>query len=169
MTMPSRAEIHPVLLLTLKEFGASEPRPVVDAVTRAFSNQLTRDDLERRQQDGRSSLWRNRVRWARQDLADMGLVDRSVRGVWKLTEAGERQAAALSYATSDERALAAADELRSPYEGAEIEPANEAVRAMLITLLHEVANTELPWTSGRLDDGSMVIYYDGRLRVLVLP
>ena len=40
---------------------------------------------------------------------------------------------------------------------------------MLITLLNEVSNAELPWTSGRLDDGSMVIYYNGRLRVLLLP
>ncbi len=166
--MPSRAEIHPVLLLTLNEFGACEPQFVVDAVTKAFAHSLTRDDLERLQQDGRSSLWRNRVRWARQDLADLGLIDRSERGVWRLTAAGERQAAALEYRASDDL-LAVAEEAQSPYGEAALEPANEAVRMMLITLLNEVSNAELPWTSGRLDDGSMVIYYNGRPRVLLLP
>ena len=132
--------------------------------------QLTAEDLSRRQPDGRNA-WRNTVQHIRYQLANEGLVDRSASGIWRLTAEGFEQARAMTveYQASDGLSLAAAEEVGSPYGGADGELANEAVRSMLITLLNEVSNGELAWTSERLDDGSMVVFYNGRLRVLVLP
>ena len=168
MAVPSHAELKRALLVALavqpQGIRPIEAYPLVEAQL----PQLTPEDLARRQPDGRNA-WRNTIQHIRYLLAKDGLVDRSEVGVWRLTAAGERQAAALAFGAADELALAAAEEAQSPYGHAALEPANEAVRMMLITLLNEVSNAELPWTSGRLDDGSMVIYYNGRLRVLLLP
>ena len=95
MVMPSRKQIRPVLLRVLLERGASTPRTAVDAVTRAFWEQLTDEDLERRQRDGRSSLWSNRVRWARQDLVSENKISTEERGLWKLTSLGRQVAGEL--------------------------------------------------------------------------
>ena len=40
---------------------------------------------------------------------------------------------------------------------------------MLLALLQEVTNAELPWTVEHLDDGSVALSYDGRLRVILRP
>lgn len=170
MATPSYAELKRVLLLALASqpdgIRPSDAYPLVEALL----PQLTAEDVSRRQPDGRNA-WRNTVQHIRYQLANEGLVDRSESGIWRLTPQGFEQARAMTveYQASDERTLAVADEAQSPYGQAALEPANEAVRMMLITLLNEVSNAELPWTSGRLDDGSMVIYYNGRLRVLLLP
>ena len=92
MTMPTRRQIHPVLLRVLRDWdGPARPRDVVSAVTAQFP-QLAAEDLAARQADGRSSLWRNRVHWARQDLAQLGYIDATVRGIWSLTASGRAQA-----------------------------------------------------------------------------
>ncbi len=93
VVMPTRYQIHPVLLDILHDAGSMKSAEAVETVTQAFSDQLTEEDLARRQKNGKSSLWRNRVRWARQDLRIRGLIDGSERGVWKLTAQGAELAA----------------------------------------------------------------------------
>ncbi len=91
MTMPTRAEIHPVLLRTLAQWlGTPRPRDVIAKVTEAFPK-LTDKDLASTNKGGEST-WINRVHWARQDLLIRGLIDGSVKGVWQLTEQGRKEA-----------------------------------------------------------------------------
>jgi hypothetical protein len=83
-----------VLLRVLAEFGGSaRPVDVYPRVTAAFP-EITASDLGELLTDGKTNRWTNRIQWARQDLAELGLVDTSERGVWKLSEDGKRLAAA---------------------------------------------------------------------------
>ena len=91
MALPSRQQIHPVLLRTLLDFGeAAKPAVVVPIVTKAFP-ELTEDDLKQEKKDG-TNKWTNRVHWARQDLVISGHIDGSQRGIWRLTPQGQDRA-----------------------------------------------------------------------------
>lgn len=54
---------------------------------------MDEDDVRRTMKDGHENYWRNRIRWARQDLARAGVLDGSERGLWRLTAHGQRLAA----------------------------------------------------------------------------
>ncbi len=91
MTMPTRKEIHPVLLRVLRELGGrARARDVVPLVTQGFP-QLTEQELAEPQANGKGNKWTNRVRWARQDLLISGLLDGTERGWWKLAEIEDKQ------------------------------------------------------------------------------
>ncbi len=81
---------------------------------------------------------------------DAGLLDHSRYGLWKLTSAGMAEARSLVETEAPDQSLA-------------------TVRSMLITLLYQIDNEELPWSAEHRDDGSIAISYDGRLRVVVMP
>lgn len=92
MTMPSRKQIHPVLLRTLYDLGGrARPREVVSKVVDAFPK-LTPEEIAEPQTNGKGNKLANRIRWARQDLMISGRIDGSERGVWKLTPLGEEAA-----------------------------------------------------------------------------
>ncbi len=94
MTMPTRTEIHPVLLRVLAARDApTKPKHVIQAVTEQFP-ELTTEDLALKKADN-TSKWSNRVQWARQDLVISGDIDPSIRGVWSLTPQGRKRAAEL--------------------------------------------------------------------------
>ena len=113
MTMPTRHEIHPVLLNVLSDWeGTPRAKDVVAEVTRRFP-QLTTADLSKVNKDG-GSTWRNRVHWARQDLVMRGLVDKSVHGVWLLTEKGVSTAKGV-YPQIEPMVLDIADEAAAPF------------------------------------------------------
>jgi hypothetical protein len=87
-------DIEPVLLAVLAELGGeARPNEVYPHITAKFP-ELTREDLEETLADGRMNKWFNRVQWARQRLADEGAIDRSTRGVWRLSAAGWHRAKA---------------------------------------------------------------------------
>ena len=89
MTLPSRAEIRPVLLRVLSELGGrARVGEAVPAVVEAFPD-ITDEELVETQASGQGSKLKNRIRWARQDLLDSGHIDGSERGVWKLSPLGE--------------------------------------------------------------------------------
>lgn len=88
MTLPSRAEIRPVLLRVLRDFGGqARPRDAIPAVIAAFP-QITDQELAEKEANGRGTKLENRIRWARQDLLISEHIDGSERGVWKLTAKG---------------------------------------------------------------------------------
>lgn len=104
MTLPSRAEIRPVLLRVLQEFGGqARLSDAVQAVIAAFP-EITDQDLVEPQTSGQGNKIKNRIRWARQDLLISEHVDGSERGVWKLTAKGAAAAVegALIEAPEDE-------------------------------------------------------------------
>ena len=160
MTMPPEAEIQDAVLnVLLVNGGRSKPQDVVLAVTRELQHRLSDDDLALQRRDG-TSLWQNHVHWARLHLAQEGFIDRSERGVWSLTDAGKRRAQARSSLDPSVQA--------ETVEKAPISP-NQVVQTMLLALLQEVTNAELPWTVEHLDDGAIALSYDGRLRVILRP
>lgn len=97
MTLPPRRQVRPeVLLALLKLGGEARARDVRPIVTAAFP-EITPEDRARRKQDN-SSLWENRIDFARQDLADDGMIDSPARGIWALSEAGRAEAERLASA-----------------------------------------------------------------------
>ena len=92
MTLPSRTEIHPVLLRVLHELGGrARRRDAIPEVVAAFPN-IADDELGEPRADGNGSKLGNRIEWARQDLVYSGHIDGSERGVWKLTPLGRAAA-----------------------------------------------------------------------------
>ena len=88
MTLPSRTDIHPVLLRVLRDSGGqARPRDAIPAVIAAFP-QITDQELAEKEANGRGTKLENRIRWARQDLLISEHIDGSKRGVWKLTAKG---------------------------------------------------------------------------------
>jgi restriction system protein len=77
------------LLEVLEELGGqAKPRDVYPLVAKRFP-QLTPEEQEERLENYPSTRkWSNLVQWVRQRLVDLGQVDGSQRGVWKITPAG---------------------------------------------------------------------------------
>jgi len=92
MAYPKQKEIEIPLLIELSNTGGeAQPRDVYDKVAQHFPD-LTEDDLERRMESFPSIYkWHNKVQWARQALVTKGEIDRSVRGVWRITELGRQR------------------------------------------------------------------------------
>lgn len=76
----------PLLRVILDSGGELRMKDAVRLVTTSFPN-ITSEDLERRVSSG-GRQWTNRVRWARQNLVSRGELDKSTRGIWKITEKG---------------------------------------------------------------------------------
>ena len=111
MTLPKRREIHPELLRALLELGGeAQMRDVIPVVTEAFP-QITNEDLGLLRKRG-DSLWKNRVQWARLDLAYAGKIASPAKGIWALTDAGRAEAEALEAAV-----LGVAEPPAADYEG----------------------------------------------------
>ncbi len=161
MAIPDFPEMRRKLLIVL----ASHPeglstRNAYPLMTDSFPDLVT-EDLQRETDNG-ENYWNNRIRWTRNDLLKEGLLDNSRHGIWKLTPEGIELAARLTR-LQDGGQTASAVEPQSEASS------NEAAQKMLIALLHEMSNAELPWTIDLRDDGSVTLSYDGRLRVILRP
>jgi restriction system protein len=88
--------INPVLRALGELGGSARPREVVERVAQ---NEQVPDDVRDLLNPSGGARFSNQVHWARFFLADAGFIDRSKRGVWKLTEvanaAGQLSASAL--------------------------------------------------------------------------
>ncbi len=80
-------EFEVPILLSISEAGGSAPRStVMVSVEMALGDRLT--DLDRTPMSSGGMRWRARVDQARNELVKRGLLESSLPGVWKLTEAG---------------------------------------------------------------------------------
>lgn len=96
MALPPRRRVRPEVLLALLQLGGeARARDVRPLVTDAFP-EIPDEDLARLKKDG-SRLWENRIDFARQDLADAGMIDSPARGIWALSEAGRAEAERLAF------------------------------------------------------------------------
>ena len=85
-TVPEFAQWINPILVALRELGGSgKPREVVELVAK---NEKVPDSVMDRLNTTGGSRFINQVHWARYFLAEDGLIDRSRRGVWALTEKG---------------------------------------------------------------------------------
>ena len=89
MAFPKQAEIEVPLLQALVELGGEgRPRDIYFLVAKRFP-QLTPEEQEERLENYPSTRkWSNLVQWIRQRLVDLGQIDGSQRGIWKITTAG---------------------------------------------------------------------------------
>ena len=84
--MPTYDDLFQPVIDALNDLGGSA-RPLEVAAHIASALNLSDDALSRTIKDS-TSLFRNRVQWARHYLAQTGYIDSSRRGVWSLTELG---------------------------------------------------------------------------------
>lgn len=90
MPFPSRREIELALLLEIEAMGGEGyPQDIYPRVTSRFS-QITKTELGRKKLDG-TSLWENRIAWVKYQLAENDEIDKSVRGVWRITGKGKER------------------------------------------------------------------------------
>jgi restriction system protein len=90
--LPSQREVEIPLLQVLVDIGGeAEPREIYPLVTHKFP-EIRDEDLAEQLPSG-GSKWTNRTQWVRQRLVQQGQIDRSTRGVWRITEAGRERLA----------------------------------------------------------------------------
>jgi restriction system protein len=89
LPFPKQAEIEVPLLEALVELGGeARPRDVYPVVAKRFPI-LTQEEQEERLENYPSTRkWSNLVQWIRQRLVDLGQLDGSQHGIWKITAAG---------------------------------------------------------------------------------
>lgn len=93
--LPSRSRLEvPLLEEILDRGGSIELRSqfveVADSLASKFS--LTGQQLSAQTKAKKTTIWKNRIRWVRQDLVERGDLDGSDRGVWRITEQGRTRA-----------------------------------------------------------------------------
>lgn len=90
------------LLRALVEFGGeATSRAVTDRVGEMMAGILNRVDREQLKSRRHQIRWRNTVSWARKELLEDGLLERSDRvGVWKISSEGRRWLAQTQRAAS---------------------------------------------------------------------
>lgn len=90
MTLPKDAEVQRAILTVIVEMGGeSRPRDVFPRVTKLFP-QLTPADLSRTVKTG-DNAWTNFIRFARQHLVQAGDLDKSIYGIWRITDKGRQR------------------------------------------------------------------------------
>ena len=90
MPIPSPKDIQIPLLHLIHDLGGEvEPSDVYDRLADYFG--LNEKERQVMQPSGVSRKFDNRVAWVRNYLCDQGFLDRSIRGIWKITVKGRRQ------------------------------------------------------------------------------
>lgn len=84
---PEPAFRIPVLTVLARAEGGLPVAEAIDRVGKEMEGVLNDVDRQPLASTG-SPRWRNTVQWARNQLADQGHIDRSVRGRWSITPAG---------------------------------------------------------------------------------
>lgn len=90
MPIPSEKDIQIPLLHLIHDMGGEvKPSEVYDKLADYF--RLTEKDRQQMHPSGINKRFDNRVAWTRNSLCSQGFLDRSVRGIWKITEKGRRE------------------------------------------------------------------------------
>jgi len=85
--LPKQKDIEVPLLEALIEIGGEgKPKDIYPLVTKRFP-QITDDDLAENTKSG-NNRWKNHIQFARLNLVLKGEIDKSVRGIWKITNKG---------------------------------------------------------------------------------
>ena len=90
MPIPPQKDIQiPLLHLIHCIGGEAKPSEVYAKLADYF--RLTEKERQEMQPSGFHKKFNNTVAWARNSLCSQGLLDRTIRGVWKITEKGRRE------------------------------------------------------------------------------
>ena len=88
--LPNQSMIERPLLEAIIEIGGKgKPREIYPLVTKRFPK-LTEDELNQTHKSG-VVVWTNRIQFTRQGLVVKGEIDKSVKGVWAITEKGRER------------------------------------------------------------------------------
>jgi restriction system protein len=85
---PEPAFRVPILSVLIEAGGSLPMRDAIDRVGELMADDLNEVDRKPLPSDERTVRWRNTAQWARNNLADEGLLDRSTRGIWAITDQG---------------------------------------------------------------------------------
>lgn len=85
---PEPAFRRPLLEVLVDAGGSLPTSEALDRVGEHMGDHLNDVDRQTLPSDPRQVRWRNTAQWSRNILADEGYIDRSVRGVWRITDAG---------------------------------------------------------------------------------
>ena len=85
---PEPAFRVPILAVLIEAGGSLPMRDAIDKVGDLMAAELNEVDRQSLPSDEHAVRWRNTAKWARNNMADEGLLDRSTRGVWAITDAG---------------------------------------------------------------------------------
>ena len=90
MTIPTQKDIEiPLLHFIYTLGGIVKPSDTYKPLADYFK--LSSQEQNELLPSGISKRWENRVQWARLVLTQKGFLDRSVRGIWKITEKGKKE------------------------------------------------------------------------------
>jgi hypothetical protein len=85
--LPGTTRIELPLLRVIEDAGGElKPKDAAQLIAKYFP-EITPGDLSRTLSHGQNA-WLNRVAWTRNELVTKGQVDKSARGIWKITEKG---------------------------------------------------------------------------------
>lgn len=90
MPIPSEKDIQISLLHLIYYMGGEvKPNEAYDKLADYF--RLTEKERQEMQPSGMSRKFDNRVAWARNSLCSQSLLERSIHGIWKITDKGKRE------------------------------------------------------------------------------
>jgi hypothetical protein len=94
VSIPSQKDIQIPLLHLIHALGGEvRPREIYTILANYF--RLTEEEGGEMLPSGLSKKFDNRVQWARNFLCSQGLLDRTIHGVWKITEKGRNELSGL--------------------------------------------------------------------------
>lgn len=89
MPFPRQVEVEVPLLKVLADLGGEgKPREIYPLVAGHFPSLTPEEQEERLENFPSTRKWNNLVQWVRQRLVELGQIDGSERGVWRLTPSG---------------------------------------------------------------------------------
>jgi len=89
---PRQAEVELPLLKVLAELGGEgKPREIYGRVATHFPDLTAEEQEERLENFPSTRKWNNLVQWVRQRLVEVGQIDGSERGIWRLTSSGRER------------------------------------------------------------------------------
>jgi len=89
MAIPSLSDLYKEVLLTLENGEPHTNKQLGDAI--AKRRNMSNEDLAVRMPDGRSTVFRYRIRWAKTHLKNAGLVEYLQHGIARITEKGQKE------------------------------------------------------------------------------
>ena len=81
---------RPILTCLVRRGGRADVREVLDDLETELAGTFSAEDLAPLPSNPHMPRWRNTAQWARYEMAANGLLTRSPRGVWEISEAGRR-------------------------------------------------------------------------------